>query len=186
MKILVLVCLIILFGTYAWRKKTALMYIIVITLLSTLFVCFCHSLFMAVMDFDFSGEWLGYNFFFTFIVTVFPIMISVIIFKSVLKKYIVLKNLILRFSIQFLVLLFIIQSSFVCWAITDMQFFDFNYEYTLPNILNAYKSNYLIFVPISFLIPVSIIYFDSMYEKRLIRNKKAALQVGEGELKNKS
>ena len=141
---------------------------------------------MAFKDFDFSGEWLGYNSFFTFIVTVFPIMISVIIFKYVLKKYIVLKNFILRFSIQFLVLLFIIHSCFVCWAITDMQFFDFNYEYTFPNILNAYKSNYLVFVPISFLIPVSIIYFDSIFERRLIRNKQAALVAGEGELQNKS
>jgi len=186
MQLLVFIFLILLFGAFLWRKKFDVLYIITITFLTIGVCCFCHSLFMAFKDLDFSMEWLTISLGFAFIILVVPVLFSVIIFKYFLKKYIGFKNSILCFSIRFLVTFFIIQASFFCWAILDMQFFDFNYEYTLPNILNAYRSNYLDFMPASFLIPASIMYLDNWYEKRRGSNKKAAVPVEASDPENKS
>lgn len=186
MEILVFLFLMILLIIYLLRLKIKVLYIITITFLTTAFFGICHSLFMAFKDLDFSLDWLGYNFLFNSVITVLPIMVSVIIFKSLLKRYILFKNAPLRFSIQFLAIFFFIQCGFFCWALLDMQFYDLNYEYTLPNILNAYRSNYLDLLPASFLIPVAIIYLDNWYEKRWRHNKNVVITVEENGPENKS
>ncbi|GAB2840508.1 hypothetical protein GCM10027043_49900 [Ferruginibacter profundus] len=66
-----------------------------------------------------------------------------------------------------------------------MQFYDLNYEYTLPNILNAYRSNYSDLLSASFLIPVAIIYLDNWYEKLWDSNKNAVILI-ENDHENKS
>jgi len=178
MEVLVFLFLFILGAVYAFRIKIKVLYIIFVTFLTMALFCICHSLLMAFKDLDFSLEWLGYNFLFPVIIMVFPIMFSVIIFKTLLKRYIVFKNAVLRISIQSLAIFFIIQAGLFCWAILDMEFLDFDYEYTLPNILKAYRF-YLDFVAVSFLIPAFIIYLDTWYEKRWGSNKNTIIPVEE-------
>ena len=121
---------------------------------------------MILKDFEWGIESFSYSLGFTFIIFVFPVLFSVIVFKYLLKNYIQFKKVAFTFLIQFLLLFLIIQASLICWAIFDMQFLDFDYEYTFQNILKAYKENYLDFAPVSFLIPFSIIYFDYRYHNR--------------------
>jgi len=185
MEVLAFLFLFILWAVYAFRIKIKVLYIIVVTFLTMALFCICHSLLMAFKDLDFSLEWLGINFLFPIIIMVFPIMFSVIIFKTLLKKYVVFKNAVLRLSIQSLAIFFIIQAGLFCWAILDMEFLDFDYEYTLPKILKAYRF-YLDFVAVSFLVPVSIIYLDSWYEKRWGGNKSAVIPVDKSDAGNKS
>jgi len=186
MKILVLIFLIILFGTYLWRKRKESIYIVCITFLTTFFISSCHSIFMMFKDLDFSVEWLSGTFMFALIILSFPILVSVITFKYLLKNGIGIKNIALRFSIQFLLIFFIIQSSLICWAILDMQLFGFEYESNFSSIVKAYKENYLDYALVSFLIPFCILYLDKWYNHRFRSNNNAIKSGNKNEFGHKS
>ena len=171
MEIIVFPFLIMLFAVYAWGKKDALVYVSTITFFTILFICILQTIIMSIRDLDFSIEWLGYTFFYTFIILACPILFSVIIFKYFYKRYFLFKNIAIKSSAGFLFLFFIIQGCLICWTILDMQFLDFDYEYTFDNIAKTYKSNYLDFLPISLLIPFWIIYLDKRYDRRLLAGK---------------
>jgi len=181
MQLLVFISLILFFGAFLWRKRIDGLYVVILTFFSTIFFCTFHTLLMAFKDVDFSIEWLEYNFLFPAVIFIFPITISVIVFRYLIKKYIIFKHRFLQLSIQFLGIFFIVQACLACWAISDMQFLDFNYEFTYFNVLHAYRY-YLDFMPASFLIPASIIYLDSWYEKR--RKSKANIVVAAEENKS--
>jgi len=153
-------------GTDLWRKRTAVMYILYISFFVVVFTCICQAILIILQDFKWGIESFQDNLGFTFAIFVFPVLFSVIIFNYLLKKYILFKNSALNISLRFLFLFFIIQSALICWALLDLQFFDFDYEYTYQNILKAYKENYLDFLPVSFLIPVPILYLDRRYHNR--------------------
>ena len=136
--------------------------------------CCCQSIFRAFVDFDFSNEWpqwVGYNFGYTFIILVVPVFSAVIIFKYLLKKITASKKLSFQFVIQFIVTACLLQGAYCCWAILDLQFYDFNYEFTFKNILQAYKNNYLQYLPVTAVVPLILFYSDKWYQYRFEKNR---------------
>ena len=66
----------------------------------------------------------------------------------------------------------LLQTALLCWTLLDMQFFDLNYAYTTENIVNAYKSLYLAFLPTTVLVSLFILFLDDRYNIISLRLKK--------------
>jgi hypothetical protein len=154
------------------KFKLRLRYIIIISFLTILVACFCNYVVSLLVSSDFSLEGMKYDLLMALIILGFPILVTIIIFKMLILKFSIPRNKLLKGFLQILCMFILLQSALLCWTLLDMQFFDFNYTYTTENIINAYKSHYLAFLPTTVLVPIFILFLNGKYNSISVRLKK--------------
>jgi len=154
------------------KFKLRLRYITIISLLTIIVACFCNYIVSLLASWDFSLDEMKYSLLMTFIILAFPILVTIIVFKMLILKLTIPRNKFLKGFLQILCMFILLQSALLCWTLLDMQFFDFNYTYTAKNIVNAYKSFYLAFLPTTVLVSIFILFLNDKYNSISVYLKK--------------